>query len=205
MKYLFMKQLSIFYFLHWLALLIYILPKLIGFGDIRNIGSGNIGATYALRTGNKLLAFIVLICDFLKGLLPILFFSLYIILGYLFDMEVEFPTIYVTRQEGESFRADTRSSLVLHRVKLNLGDSGLYETTLQRTGKDDYTEVYEPIVADAYSANQIQFTSESIKTVPIYDRNTNTTLTLKSTHASPATLQSMTCEGDYNTKFYTSV
>ena len=128
-----------------------------------------------------------------------------IILGYLFDMEVEFPTIYVTRQEGESFRSDTRSSLVLHRVKLNLGDSGLYETTLQRTGKDDYTEVYEPIVADAYSANQIQFTSESIKTVPIYDRNTNTTLTLKSTHASPATLQSMTWEGDYNTKFYNRV
>ena len=60
-------------------------------------------------------------------------------------------------------------------------------------------------MADAYNANQVQFTEESIKTVPIYDRNTNTTLTLKSTHASPATLHSMTWEGDYNTKFYQRV
>ena len=127
------------------------------------------------------------------------------ILGYHFTMEVEFPTIHFTRQEGESFRSETRGSLVLHRAKLNLGSSGLYETTLKRTGKPDYIEIYEPIMADAYNANQVQFTEESIKTVPIYDRNTNTTLTLKSTHASPATLHSMTWEGDYNTKFYNRV
>ncbi len=126
-------------------------------------------------------------------------------LGYLFDYEVEFPTIHVTRQEGESWRADTRGSLIIHRAKLNLGASGLYETVLKRKGKPDYTEVWEPIVPDAYSANQVQFTEESIKTIPIYDRNTNTTLTLKSTHASPATLLSMAWEGDYNPKFYQRV
>ena len=126
-------------------------------------------------------------------------------LGYLFDYEVEFPTIHVTRQEGESWRSDTRSSLIIHRAKLSLGVSGLYETTLKRTGKPDYVETYEPVMADAYSANQIQFTAESVRTVPIYDRNTNATLILKSTHASPATLHSMTWEGDYNTKFYQRV
>ena len=49
-----------------------ILPKLIGLGDIRNIGSGNVGATNVLRTGNKYLAFGVLCLDVLKGLLPFL-------------------------------------------------------------------------------------------------------------------------------------
>ena len=49
-----------------------ILPKLLGLGDIRNIGSGNVGATNVLRTGNKYLAFGVLCLDVLKGLLPFL-------------------------------------------------------------------------------------------------------------------------------------
>ena len=44
-----------------------ILTKSSGLGDIRNIGSGNIGATNVLRTGNKKLAFITLIMDAGKG------------------------------------------------------------------------------------------------------------------------------------------
>ena len=44
-----------------------ILTKSSGLGDIRNIGSGNIGATNVLRTGNKKLAFFTLIMDAGKG------------------------------------------------------------------------------------------------------------------------------------------
>ena len=40
-----------------------ILSKLSGYGDIRMIGSGNIGATNVLRTGNKLLALFVLLLE----------------------------------------------------------------------------------------------------------------------------------------------
>ena len=54
-----------------------ILTKLSGFGDIRNIGSGNVGATNVLRTGNKLLAIIVLSLDILKGLIPYLIMHIY--------------------------------------------------------------------------------------------------------------------------------
>jgi acyl phosphate:glycerol-3-phosphate acyltransferase len=49
-----------------------ILTKAKGHGDIRNLGSGNIGATNVLRTGNKKLAAATLLCDALKGLLPVL-------------------------------------------------------------------------------------------------------------------------------------
>ena len=54
-----------------------ILTKLSGFGDIRNIGSGNVGSTNVLRTGNKLLAIIVLSLDILKGLIPYLIIHIY--------------------------------------------------------------------------------------------------------------------------------
>lgn len=44
-----------------------LLTRAAGLGDIRNIGSGNIGATNVLRTGNKGLAALTLILDALKG------------------------------------------------------------------------------------------------------------------------------------------
>ncbi len=44
-----------------------VFTRLAGLGDIRDIGSGNIGATNVLRTGNKVLAFLTLVCDSGKG------------------------------------------------------------------------------------------------------------------------------------------
>ena len=48
-----------------------IIAKLGGAGDIRDIGSGNIGATNVLRTGRKGLAVATLLLDLLKGLLAV--------------------------------------------------------------------------------------------------------------------------------------
>ena len=45
-------------------------------GDLRQIGSGNTGATNVLRTGNKFAAFLTLLCDGLKGTLAVLLYHL---------------------------------------------------------------------------------------------------------------------------------
>jgi glycerol-3-phosphate acyltransferase PlsY len=55
-----------------------ILTRLAGAGDIRSIGSGNIGATNVLRTGRKGLAAATLILDALKGALPVWFAGRYL-------------------------------------------------------------------------------------------------------------------------------
>ena len=55
-----------------------ILTRAAGLGDIRSIGSGNIGATNVLRTGDKKLAALTLILDTLKGTLPA------IVMGWLY-------------------------------------------------------------------------------------------------------------------------
>ncbi|MGB3797904.1 MAG: glycerol-3-phosphate 1-O-acyltransferase PlsY [Alteraurantiacibacter sp.] len=49
-----------------------LLAKAGGMGDIRSIGSGNIGATNVLRTGSKNLAVATLLLDLAKGLVPVL-------------------------------------------------------------------------------------------------------------------------------------
>ena len=49
-----------------------IFTKLAGHGDLRDIGSGNIGATNVLRTGNKKLAALTLLLDLLKGTAAVL-------------------------------------------------------------------------------------------------------------------------------------
>jgi len=55
-----------------------ILTKLFDNNDLRNIGSGNIGATNVLRTGNKTLALLTLILDLSKSFVPLfIFFKLY--------------------------------------------------------------------------------------------------------------------------------
>ena len=54
-----------------------ILAKLLGLGNLRDIGSGNIGATNVLRTGNKLAAILTLVFDLGKGALAVLTASLF--------------------------------------------------------------------------------------------------------------------------------
>jgi glycerol-3-phosphate acyltransferase PlsY len=49
-----------------------VLTRLAGTQDLRTIGSGNIGATNVLRTGNKGLAALTLLCDALKGTVAVL-------------------------------------------------------------------------------------------------------------------------------------
>ena len=45
--------------------------------DIRDIGSGNIGATNVLRAGNKTVGYITLSLDILKSIVPVIFVKIY--------------------------------------------------------------------------------------------------------------------------------
>jgi len=50
-----------------------ILTKIFLKKDIREIGSGNIGATNVLRTGNKIIGYLTLVLDILKAVIPVVF------------------------------------------------------------------------------------------------------------------------------------
>ena len=123
-------------------------------------------------------------------------------IGYLYDYQVDFPRFYLQKSEGDTVQSDVNSKLTVHRMKLNFGKIGLYRTTLTRVGKADYTEVYESTDLDEYDASDAPYLAEKIKDVPIYERNSNVDVTLKSTHPAPATLRSMSWEGDWSPMHY---
>ena len=54
-----------------------ILTKIFLKKDIRKIGSGNIGATNALRTGNKIIGYSTLILDILKAVVPVIYVKIF--------------------------------------------------------------------------------------------------------------------------------
>ena len=78
-----------------------ILTKLFLKKDIRDIGSGNIGATNVMRSGNKLIGFLTLFLDIFKAVLPVVYIkfnypdliyicSLSVFLGHVFPIWLKF-------------------------------------------------------------------------------------------------------------------
>ena len=79
----------------------FILTKIFLKKDIRGIGSGNIGATNALRTGNKSLGYGTLLLDVLKAIIPVIYTklnypdyifitSMFVFLGHVFPLWLKF-------------------------------------------------------------------------------------------------------------------
>ena len=79
----------------------FILTKIFLKKDIRDIGSGNIGATNALRTGNKFIGYTTLFFDILKAIIPVVYIkfnfpellyivSLCVFLGHVFPIWLKF-------------------------------------------------------------------------------------------------------------------
>ena len=78
-----------------------ILTKVFLKKDIREVGSGNIGATNVLRTGNKIIGYLTLILDVLKAVIPVLYIkfnfpelvyisSLSVFIGHVFSIWLKF-------------------------------------------------------------------------------------------------------------------
>ena len=78
-----------------------ILTKIFLKKDIRDIGSGNIGATNVLRTGNKIIGYLTLSLDVLKAVIPVLYIkfnypelvyvsSLSVFIGHVFPLWLKF-------------------------------------------------------------------------------------------------------------------
>ena len=128
-----------------------------------------------------------------------------LIVGYEYEFEVELPKLYMTQTSGQTTKSETRGSLVIHRMNFDFGDVGVIDVTLKRRGRTDYTYTVESLEWDNINASTAAIARGYMHTIPVYDRNENLSVLIKSNHPSPATIHSMNWEGDYSPRYYQSV
>ena len=164
-------------------------------GEITEVVVSNSGTGYV--TGN-----VVSVQGAANSRITLTVTDLTVWIGYEYTMQVDFPTIYPNRGSGQQVKSDVQGSLIVHRCKFNTGATGTFSFDLNRTGRPTYSVIHESRPMDAYLANNPPFLLVDETTVPIYERNYNINLSLKSKYPLPVTLISMTWEGEYTNKNY---
>ena len=122
--------------------------------------------------------------------------------GYDFTMKVVLPTFFVSKQSDRQTTSFDSGNLIVHRLKVSLGQIGYYTTTLKRLGRPDYTQEYEAKPMDFYDAGELGWMPYYEQTTPIYQRNKTFNLIIESENPSPAVVQSATLEGVYTENYY---
>ena len=120
-----------------------------------------------------------------------------VVVGWIYEMLVELPRIFVKKKAGEQTTSDITASLTIQRVNMRFGSVGQIDVELFRVGKLPVTMQYESIPMDFYEADEAPIVSEKTQKVPVYERNINCSIILRSNHPGPASFHSMTWEGDY--------
>lgn len=125
-----------------------------------------------------------------------------IIIGYIYNFELELPKFYVTKAESGYSVSDTDSDLIIHRINVSTGLSGSVKYEIDLTGIPTWEDTVSVLLPNDYVLNNVAMKASSIHTVPVYQRNRNTLIKIVGDTPLPVTLISLTWEGKYNTRFY---
>jgi len=126
-----------------------------------------------------------------------------LIIGYLYDMTLELPKFFVGEMSGRNqYVTDSTADLIIHRLKVNLGLSGPVTYTVDITGRDAWQNVVNVTLPNTYTLGNVNLSASAEHVVPVFQRNKNTKVTIKGDTAFPVSINSLTWEGNYNTRFY---
>lgn len=127
------------------------------------------------------------------------------IFGYSYLMSVKLPKFFVQKVSGDKTVNEERGSLVVHRVKPSFGRLGEYHAAVTRIGKSDFILDFASSTYDSYLADDVLVEDEYQGVIPVYEKNNNFILSITSISPLPATLISLSWEGDYSPKYYKNV
>ena len=125
-----------------------------------------------------------------------------LVIGYVYDMEVELPTLYATETQGQRSIADNTADLILHRIKVSTGLSGPITYKVDITGRDSWSNVVNVTLPNTYVLNNVNLAASATHDVPIYQRNENLTIKIIGDTPFPISLLNIVWEGNYNRRFY---
>ena len=120
-----------------------------------------------------------------------------VIMGWLFDFNASIPKFFVRKTAGEKTTSDLTASLVIQRMHLHYGDVSQVDAKVNLRDNQVVSNVLDQTPMDWYKSGKGPFVDNYSYTVPIYQRNSNFRVDITSTHPGPASLHSLTWEGDY--------
>ena len=125
-----------------------------------------------------------------------------LVIGYIYEMIIDLPKIYVYNVADKSVNNDDVSSLIIHRLKVKTGLSGPVDYKISITGVPDWTDTISVTQPSQYNLNNVNMQASSIHVVPIYQRNENLAVRIIGNTPFPVSLLSLDWEGKYNKRFY---
>jgi len=125
-----------------------------------------------------------------------------LIIGYQYEMLLELPTFYITKNEGNYVSSDQTADLVLHRINVATGLSGPVTYEVDLTGIPTWENVVSTTLPNTYVLNNVNLSAGSVHVVPIYQRNKNTSIRIVGDTPFPVSLLDITWEGKYSSRFY---
>ena len=126
-----------------------------------------------------------------------------LIIGFLYDMTVDLPTLYKYRQSGDNnIINDDVSSLIIHRLKVKTGLSGPVDYKINIKGIDSRTDTVTVTMPNEYNLNNVNMQASATHVVPIFQRTENLSIQIVGNTPFPVSLHGLDWEGKFNQRFY---
>jgi hypothetical protein len=125
-----------------------------------------------------------------------------LIIGYIYDMDVELPKFYRKTVSQGSSEADFTSDLIIHRIKVSTGLSGPIKYKIDIEGKELFTKEIDVAVPYLYNLDNVNLSASAVHEIPIYQRNENLKINIVGDTPFPVSLLALNWEGRLGNKFY---
>jgi|TARA_R100000479_G_scaffold79023_1_gene38335 hypothetical protein len=125
-----------------------------------------------------------------------------IVVGYIYNMDVELPKFFLTESSRNFVSSDFTSDIIIHRIKVAVGLSGPITYRINIDGIDQFDKTIDVAQPYTYELNNVNLSADAVHDVPLYQRNQNLQINIIGDTPFPVSLLAMNWEGRVGNRFY---